>query len=106
MKKMFLMMSLILASIAPAQSAFSIEVIENEAYIVAPQAPPTSVLEMIPNSPAPGWVWRPGHWGWQFGKWVWLKGHWANPPHPAAEWIPGHWISRPHGWVWIGGHWR
>lgn len=106
MKKLLLLMSLVAGSVTPTDSVFSAEVIENETYIVAPNAPPANVTEVVPMSPSPGLAWRPGHWFWENGNWRWARGHWASPPHPAAEWIPGHWVSRPHGWVWIPGHWR
>ncbi len=106
MKKILFACILATGSCLPVQALFCEEVVK-ETYIVAPNAPPAEVKEVITERPDPGpnWVWRPGHWSWQ-GGWVWIRGHWVNPPHPAAEWVPGHWVNRPHGWVWIPGHWR
>ncbi len=73
-------------------------------YIV--RRPPVEVVEVVPASPGPEYVWVKGHHRWTGDDYVWVPGHWAVPPRGYAVWVPGHWAERDGGWVWIEGHWR
>ena len=71
-------------------------------------AAPAVIVETIPASPGPDFVWVAGYWTWRhhrfgFGHWEWTPGCWVHPPHHGAVWIVGGWDR--HG-GWIEGHWR
>lgn len=76
-------------------------------FVVAPQEPPTELVEVITEKPCPNCVWIPGYWSWN-GQWGWVKGYWGTTPYPGAVWKPGHWSYHQHhgGWVWKEGHWH
>jgi hypothetical protein len=67
--------------------------------------PPAPIVEYVPVSPYPGYVWIGGYWGWR-GGWYWNAGHYALPPARGAAWVAGGWVHGGRGWVWHGGHWR
>jgi hypothetical protein len=69
------------------------------------QAPPSSVSELIPPAPAPGYVWMSGRWSNRAQRWVWLAAHWEMPPSRSALWIEGHWVQGNQGWIWVDGTW-
>jgi hypothetical protein len=73
-------------------------------YVV--REPPPEVVETIPPSPGPQYVWVRGHYRWEGSEYVWVPGHWQVPPQGYTEWVPGHWARRDGGWVWVEGHWR
>jgi hypothetical protein len=76
--------------------------------VVAPETPPPPQYEAVPPSPAPNFVWIPGHWAWRkhWHKWSWRHGHWAASPFAGAAWVPGHWQTTPNGgWYWVEGQW-
>ena len=69
-------------------------------------APPAPIVEKVPASRGPNWVWDPGHHQWNgHGRYVWVPGHWIRRPRAGAVWVPGHYDKRGPGWVWISGHW-
>nr|WP_283949748.1 hypothetical protein [Limobrevibacterium gyesilva] len=75
--------------------------------IIAPTAPPTPQVEVIPAAPSQVVVWQPGRWGWNGSGWEWVPGAYVQRPQPAALWEPGHWDASPTGgYVWVAGHWR
>ena len=74
--------------------------------VVAPAAPPTAQVEVMPVAPGPEYYWTPGYWGWNGAVWVWVGGRWAPHPWHGAVWVGGHWARHGHGYVWVGGHWR
>jgi hypothetical protein len=78
-----------------------------EAEIVASEAPPAPISEVIPVAPGPEYFWVGGHWHWN-GGWVWIRGGYQRHPHyhPGAFWEAGHWDRRGGNWVWHDGHWR
>jgi hypothetical protein len=69
-------------------------------------APPAPIVQPMPPTPAPGYVWQPGYWSWNGVKWVWVPGTYVVPPYPGAVWVGGHWVPRGHGWTWVDGRWR
>jgi hypothetical protein len=74
--------------------------------VVITVAPPVPIVETIPPSPGPNWVWVGGYHQFRGGRYVWIKGHYAHPPHPGQSWVAGHYDKRGKGWVYVGGHWR
>jgi hypothetical protein len=73
--------------------------------IVARQAPPRVVEEVIPPSPGRRYVWTPGYWVWD-GRWLWQPGRWTLPPREHVAWVPGHWQEYRGEWHWVPGQWR
>jgi WXXGXW repeat (2 copies) len=73
--------------------------------VVINLAPPGPVVETVPPSRGPNWVWDPGHQVWRGGHYVWVHGQYIRRPHPGANWVPGHYVKRGPGYVWIQGHW-
>jgi hypothetical protein len=73
--------------------------------IVINVAPPNAIVEKVPPSRGPNWVWDPGHYVWRGGHYVWVHGQYIKRPHPGANWVPGHYDKRGPGYVWIQGHW-
>ena len=68
---------------------------------------PAPIVEVLPHSPDPYFVWVSGGWVWRhtrlgFGYWEWVPGYWARPPYRDAVWIDGGWRHRG----WGGGYWR
>jgi hypothetical protein len=75
------------------------------AEIIAAEAPPPPVAEIITVSPDPHFVWVGGGWIWR-GHWVWERGHWEQPPRPAAVWVPHHYVYRGGNHIYVRGGWR
>ena len=72
---------------------------------ITPPAP-LALLETVPLSPGPGYVWIPGEWAWRRHRYVWIPGHYTVPLEPHHVWTPGHWAVAPGGGVvWMEGHW-
>jgi hypothetical protein len=67
--------------------------------------PPAAVVETIPASPHPGWVWRPGYHHWLGARYEWVPGAWEKPPHKHDVWVAGKWAHERRGWYWDPGHW-
>jgi hypothetical protein len=67
--------------------------------------PPAPIVEYVPASPYPGFVWIDGFWGWN-GGWYWTAGHYSRPPYRGAAWVAGAWVRGGRGWAWHGGRWR
>jgi len=68
---------------------------------------PRLIVETIPPSPDPYFVWVSGSWVWRhtrlgFGYWEWLPGYWTRPPYRDAIWIGGGWGHRG----WRDDHWH
>jgi hypothetical protein len=69
------------------------------------EPPPTLIMEKVPPSPGPGYVWIGGAWDWH-GHWMWDRGHWDRPPHPGAVWVPHRYVERDGKHVFIHGEWK
>jgi hypothetical protein len=67
--------------------------------------PPPVMVETIPSSPGPEYVWVGGSWAWH-GRWVWEHGRWGRPPHPGAMWVANRYEYRNGHRVFIRGSWR
>jgi hypothetical protein len=70
---------------------------------------PAAVVETIPPSPGPAYVWIPGHHAWRshHKAYVWLPGYYTVPVAPGYVWVPGYWAVAPGGgYIWVEGHWR
>ena len=70
-------------------------------------AAPAVIVETIPASPDPDFVWVGGCWAWRhtrlgFGYWDWAPGYWVRPPYRGAVWIGGGWGHRG----WRDDHWH
>lgn len=76
------------------------------ALMIAPQHPPTDIMERAPISPGSGFFWIKGYWQWNNNNWQWVPGHWERQPRPGTTWRNGRWSQTFQGWVWIPGYWR
>ena len=71
--------------------------------VVAPQAPPTRVIEVEPAQ-RPGYVWSRGYWRWEGGRYVPVHGHW-EAIRPGYRYQHPYWESRGDGWHYHVGVW-
>jgi hypothetical protein len=67
--------------------------------------PPAPIVEYVPASPYPDYVWIGGFWGWR-GGWYWNAGHFAPRPFRGAAWVSGGWGRVGGRWAWHGGRWH
>ena len=67
--------------------------------------PPPLIVETMPVSPGPDFVWVGGSWVWN-GHWVWEHGRWGRPPHAGAMWVANRYEVRNGHRVFIRGGWR
>jgi len=74
--------------------------------VITRSEPPPPLVEVIPVSPGPDYLWTPGCWSWNGGAWIWIGGGWHYPVRPGHAWIGGYWGGHGRGRVWVGGHWR
>jgi hypothetical protein len=74
--------------------------------VVITMAPPAPIVETIPPSRGPDWVWDAGYHAWRGGKYVWVPGHYIHKPRPTANWVAGHYDKRGRGWVYVPGRWH
>jgi WXXGXW repeat (2 copies) len=72
----------------------------------AGREPPSTPIEVIPDSPGASYVWVGGHWRWQNDDFAWVKGGWEQPAPKTHEWIAGRWDFDRHGWYYIAGRWQ
>jgi len=80
--------------------------VATSAAVAVPPPQPAPLVEVIPATPAPDYVWAPGYWSWNGGVWIWVGGHWHAPVRPGHVWVHGYWGGHGHHRVWMGGHWR
>jgi hypothetical protein len=74
--------------------------------VITQSEPPPPLVEFVPVSPGPDYLWTPGSWSWNAGAWIWIGGRWHYPVRPGHAWIGGYWGGHGRGRVWVGGHWR
>jgi len=74
--------------------------------VITRSEPPPPLVEVIPVSPGPDYLWTPGCWSWNGGAWIWIGGGWHYPVRPGHPWVGGYWGGHGRGRVWVGGHWR
>jgi hypothetical protein len=67
--------------------------------------PPAPILETVPPSPGPDYVWVGGEWAWH-DRWTWERGHWGTPPHPGAIWVPHSYAVHNGKHVFVRGRWK
>ena len=71
--------------------------------VIAPQAPPTRVIEVEPAQ-RPGYLWSRGYWRWEGGRYVPVHGHWETV-RPGYRYQHPYWESRGDGWHYHVGVW-
>jgi len=83
--------------------------------IVAPQAPPPNISEVVPpkpKGPDDGYfVWNPGHYHWNSngpgtGNFTWLPGGFVERPYRGSVWSNGGWAFSNGQWGWTPGYWQ
>jgi hypothetical protein len=76
--------------------------------VVVRAGPPADVVETVPASLGPAYVWVKGHYRWDANAqgYAWAPGHWVVPPQGYHEWVAGHWVEQGGGWLWVEGHWN
>ncbi|HUL02046.1 MAG TPA: hypothetical protein VLV16_02315 [Gemmatimonadales bacterium] len=73
--------------------------------VYADRRPPPPRVEVIAQSPGPGFVWIAGYWSWRSDDYYWTPGHWERAKHGYNRWESGHWQHRHNRWYWVEGHW-
>ena len=72
--------------------------------VIVQAAPPAPIYEAMP-APREGYVWAPGHYGWENGRYMWHSGEWIAS-RPGYAWQAAHWEQRNDGsWFLVGGNW-
>lgn len=79
--------------------------------VVAPEAPPPLLVEVLAPPPVSGALWIQGTWSWQVhvGRpdvWVWIPGTWRMAPRPGAQWRAARWLLTGAGVRLDPGGWR
>ena len=69
----------------------------------APPAPPGRV-EVVPPSPREGYIYEPGHYGWDGTRYVWIGGEYIQD-RPGHHYIPYVLERRGEHWYYRSGHW-
>jgi hypothetical protein len=64
---------------APATAAASPSAAASPPLNPDPAAAPAPLVQLVPASPGPDFVWAPGYWSWNGGGWVWEYGYWYRP---------------------------
>ncbi len=78
---------------------------QQPAYIVVADAPPdTTVVEVIPESPGPSYIWVGGYYSWGGSRYVWQRGRWAVPPSGFGIWVAPTYDRNQHRY--LAGHWQ
>ncbi|WP_435007780.1 hypothetical protein P12x_005045 [Tundrisphaera lichenicola] len=94
----------------PIHEAYLGPILFNPSHgIVATQAPPSTLIEELPQELRPEGIqveWIPGNWAWdhQQRSFLWVSGVWRDVP-PGRQWIPGYWSQVPTGSLWTPGFW-
>lgn len=70
------------------------------------RGPPAEVVEVIPASPGPDYVWVRGYYRWEGNEYRWERGRWAVAPAGYHAWVPGAWRQHEGRWYFVEGHWR
>src|SRR5687767_14329013 len=65
--------------------------------VVVRVPPPPPLVEVVPSSPASGFVWIDGHWRWDGAQYRWVQGYWARSPGALFVWVPTGWQWTRHG---------
>jgi hypothetical protein len=63
--------------------------------------PPPRVLRMLPDRPAPEFVWVEGYWYPVGRHYKWHEGYWTRPPYEGARWVAPH----HDGHQYFAGYW-
>ena len=66
---------LLACAAAPAAALADIAINIGIPEVVIHSQPPPEVIERVPMSPGPGYIWIRGHWAWRHNNWEWLNGH-------------------------------
>jgi YXWGXW repeat-containing protein len=69
--------------------------------------PPPLPVYAQPLCPAPGYLWVPGYWAYDydFGDYYWVPGTWVLPPEVGFLWTPGYWGWSDGRFVFTEGYW-
>jgi hypothetical protein len=74
---------------------------------MAPAPPPPPSDEVKPELSNPRlYVWRAGHWIYEYERFTWVPGEILTRPSPTAVWSADQWQRREYGWVFIHGYWQ
>ena len=74
--------------------------------VIAPP-PPVRVAVVVPERPAPEFVWVEGYWYPVGNHYKWHEGYWTRPPYEGARWIgPHHDGKRYYAGYWEGNRGR
>jgi hypothetical protein len=73
-----------------------------QGYVYVQVGPPAPIVETVPVSPGPGYVWVGGYYRWNGDRYVWVHGRYVRH---AGHWCGGHWRHEHRGWYWVAGGW-
>jgi hypothetical protein len=69
-------------------------------------APPPLPIYEQPPIPAPGYIWAPGYWAYDYAfGYYWVPGTWVMAPYVGALWTPGYWGWNDTAYVFYPGYW-
>lgn len=93
---LFVLVILSLSAVSLAQIGISISI-----------GPPALPVYEQPPCPAPGYMWTPGYWAYDYdsGEYYWVPGTWVLAPEPGFLWTPAWWAYTPGGFVFHEGYW-
>ena len=69
-------------------------------------APPAPLVEIIPVSPSPTYVWVTGHHRYQNRNYVWVPGRYQTIPHGKNNYIQGRYVVKHGHNRYVKGHWK
>lgn len=61
------------------------------------QGPPNALIEVIPSSPYPNYVWTPGYYSYRNRVYTWNAGRYRQPSRRTTIWQPGHYNQNKRG---------
>ena len=64
--------------------------------------PQPRVVQVLPPTPGPEFVWLEGYWYPVGNHYKWHAGYWTRPPYPAARWV----APRHDGELFFDGYWE
>ena len=70
-------------------------------------SPPALPVYVQPPCPAPGYLWTPGYWAYDYddGDYYWVPGTWVQAPAVGLLWTPPYWGWNGVAFAFYDGYW-